>query len=70
MKVPDKEDVLCLPEAQAVNVVCGNIKRRALARLPAQRPDHSRLRREVEGEGGHLSGSLAVVREERDKSRC
>lgn len=70
MKVSDKDDALRLPEAQAVNILCGKIKSRALARPPAQRPDHSRLRREVGGEGGHLSGSLAVAREERDKSRC
>lgn len=49
-----------------MNVRCGNTKGVILARPASQRPDHSRLRREMAGERRYLSGSLAVVREERE----
>lgn len=39
-----------------------------MARLAFQRPDCSLLRREMGGKWRHLSGSLAVVREEGDRA--
>lgn len=39
-----------------------------LGKAGFQRPDCSRLRREIGGEGRQLSGSLAVVREERKRA--
>ena len=50
-----------------MNVHCGSTTRgSSLGKAGLQRPDGSRLRREMGGEGGQLSGSLAVVREERE----
>lgn len=49
-----------------MNVRCGSIKRGSLGKAGLQRPDGSRLRREMGGEGRQLSGSLAVVKEERE----
>lgn len=55
-------------------ILCGNTERLTLARSASQtrpafqKPDDSRLRREMGGDWRHLSGNLAVVPEERDKS--
>lgn len=54
-----------------MNILCDNTERITLegnpeTRSASQGPDHSKLRREMEGEWRYLSRNLTVVREKRD----